>query len=404
MKRKLIIIVAIVLTVFTIPSYANESESVNNKNTGTLGIANRVIFVVEGFYWTDNQLIYYTDYKTLDTFPLCTNPICDHVDQRKCTAVLSRDFQIIDDKLYSTDYYMDEYGVCLFEMNLGTFKENRVMTLINDGILSHASELFEIYDNHVIYLSDYGSVRVVSLDNPAADVKILFASTEEDVEVITREEGFSGIEPYAWTFWGDERCLYFMGSQQLKGASRPYSSRNANCLYRYDLESELCELVWTLPTSDEVGDWKLEGISTNGWYILNHCLYFFLTGNGFWKTDLQTGQTEMLSETDVNGTAFYNGEYVFVNNSDEESMDYNGFKQERRSISVFDMNGTYLSTVDLQELYERNENETIYISILGADHEDIIIECFGVPTNYANYKISRYIINAFSGEKREFGP
>lgn len=380
-----------------IPAFADTVRS-NVKNTGGCNNSNVVAFTEDGFYWLYNFMMY-TDFSTLDTTYVCAKPECDHTDHLYCDAGNRiPDFQIVDGKLYTVDFdWQIDQGRYLTESNLALGERRKVMEFSHDYMGSFCSEAFEIYRNYVIYLGDFGSVCINRLGAPLEDEIILFEVTEEEAKeefpIIYEVKG--GV-PYSWRFWTDDNYFYFMGNYALLGAERTFNSKYANQLYRYDLLTKTCEQVWDLPSSKDVGEWKLEGISTNGWYIKDDYIYYFLTGNGLWRTNLNTGVHENLFQTDVNGTAFFDGEYLYINNSDDLSMLFNGFQDEERVIQVFRMDGTKINTISLKSLYE--ENEADYFDILGTYRDEFVLQSLDIYNNTETQDIKYYLVNAMTGE------
>ena len=363
---------------------SSNDTSVNTRPTGDTSTNRSVAFADDGFYWTDFSKMYYTEYETCNTTVLCDKPECSHMDANTCNAYGGSDIQLYEGTLYYYNFFNEngEVGMNLTACDLEGGNKMDIVQLRNDGIGYNCSQVFLIQNDVIVYVGNYGSVCVGELDgNAVKNVRILLEGNNEESTI---EDG-----PYSWTLLAEAGNFYIMGNTWFRGARRPYPEAFSNQLFRYNTVNGECEKVWELPSADEVGEWKSEELHTNGWYIKEGFLYFYLTGNGLWKADLSTGQNEKVFSTNINGTAFFNDKYIIVNNSDSTSLDFNGFGSEERRLVIFDYTGNKLNQVNLKNVMNMYEGK--YLSIIASRADNLICQL------ETNTTVQRGIINVLTG-------
>lgn len=344
----------------------------HNSNTPTRYLQ----FSDNGFYFIDANLAYFCEEPAFAFTPLCTKPECSHdvaVVGENCNALLGNDMQIYNGKLYY--YKWSDGNAALFCSSLTGEDETFVMQLRTDGQGALATNMFLIHRGSVIFCSDYGSVKVASLGESLESAVTLFESTQEAKDSWTSRRGHT-TDPYAWFFRADEDYLYFMGRWGTLYSNSIFELTYANCLYRYNMVTGETEQVWSLPSEAEVGMWQRGGISTNGWYIEGSRIYYHLSGNGVWVSDLDTGETEQVFSTsgnvDAAGTAFFDGNYIYINNSEYYYADEERTSNEEKFIYIYAMNGDYVRTLSLQALFDAHEYQ--YIDVVAANGQFLIVQ------------------------------
>ena len=114
-----------------------------------------------------------------------------------------------------------------------------------------------------------------------------------------------------YTLWADADTVYFMVNlEQPDGTYK-------DTLFAYDTAGQAVQQVWETPDAADVGNWETAGVSVSQWYVLDGFIYFYLSGGDFWRTDLETGETEKLaavSAKTLSGSAVFSDDYLCVLN------------------------------------------------------------------------------------------
>lgn len=89
----------------------------------------------------------------------------------------------------------------------------------------------------------------------------------------------------------------------------------------------------------------------NQWYVMDGYVYFFLSGNGFWRYGLETGEYEKLVDTTDKaeyGKAIFSDEYMFLINDDPEIRD--GTYNANDALFLYKLDGTFVKDLSLRAL------------------------------------------------------
>ncbi len=150
-------------------------------------------------------------------------------------------------------------------------------------------------------------------------------------------------------------------------------------LFACDLSDLSVRQVWITPDKDQVGEWERTGVTVNQWYESGGYLYFYLAGNGIWRTDLATGETEQLADTRERaayGSAVFSESAVCVLN---DIPKFNEFSDEPHpgSYTRFDADtvflygdGTFRKEISLQPLLDEMEHASFF-DLLFCDGTDL---------------------------------
>lgn len=106
-------------------------------------------------------------------------------------------------------------------------------------------------------------------------------------------------------------------------------------------------------------------MAVSQWYITDGYIYFYLSGNGFWRSDLESGATEKLAditETPAAGSAIFTDDYLFIMNDTPVNLDAFASYGTRRAggdtIYVYSMEGKLIKELSLKALYGKLETIT----------------------------------------------
>lgn len=355
--------------------------------------------------------LFFVDAETLETVLACNDPACGH-NSSDCGAWKNAALQCYGNQLYyiESGTRSDMVSpISLYRRNLGGGSVKEIMSLMdnydperNEGnaYLSNFGRWYVCFGDHILYvyqdkdvyyntlggnLDD--SVCILSYDGPSA--KLVSTDTPDGLVWSVSDVGS------IWNIWQDGEDIYIEGTLPTEQSSRYYVQASdyseemdgllitseseqtwKQCIYKLDLEAQTAEQVWACPDETDVGPWETGSVSVNGWYISSGILYYFLSGNGVWKTELQTGETtKLLDAPNLYGTACFDEDYVYI--SAEESG--------TRKFMIYRLDGT-LETQLAQSEFLRPEdfatqfdpaNDVWSVKIIGSDETRLFLRASG---------------------------
>jgi len=346
-----------------------------------------------------DETLYYVDKASMQALISCTKPECTHTgdDFKKiCNARLSDFFCYYSGKLYYMDLNYKSGLTSLYAANLDgrNRKDIQEMKVNKSGSTFLSNNPFAIHKGYVIFQSSEGdfprgaNVYVGPLGTDAKKAKQLL---KYETFYATKGATYSTDPVEVWDIWADGDYFYYVG--ETKKAEGVFKQ----IVYRYDPRNEENRIVWETPEPEETGEWSDSGVRTNGWYISDGVLYYYLSGNGIWKCDFKTGINEQIvAVTDEmqRGTAAFDDEYIYINNGNQNSE----VPFEERAIYVYDYQGNYISTISCGDMYKYSKYSGAYkksdkplvwewSGIIGADDENIFIAYSGDGENFGYKKV-----------------
>lgn len=374
-------------------------EFQKNMHGGDFAGSIRMCSSDKAYHIVVENTLYYVDKASMKAIISCAKPECTHMgDDFKsgCNASLGLYFCYYSKKLY---YFDLDYKTGLFSLNSADLdgtnrKAIQALVTTKTGSTRLSKIPFAIHKGKSIFQSAEGdfprgaNVYVGTLGTDAKKSKQLL---EYETFYATKGATYSTDPIEVWDMWADGDYFYYVGETKKEDNSFK------QVVYRYDPQSEENRIIWETPEPEETGEWSDSGVRTNGWYITGGVFYYFLSGNGVWKCDLDTGINEqVVAVTDEmqRGTAAFDDEYIYINNGNENSQ----IPFEDRAIYVYDYQGKYIGSISCGAMYTVSKYLGAYkktdkplswewTGIIGADKENVFIVYTGDGENYGIKKV-----------------
>ena len=375
MKRLLTATLAVILTLslaacgdnkdsVKLPSVSTGDNSVlgtdfqKNMNQSTTFNISNICETSDGYYFEWNCMVYFVDKETGESTVLCGKPDCDHTYSEgnwSCNAFVNTDFlTYYNGKLYysNSDYVLENgryvnKGERLFSMNLDGTEHDVVQDLdfVPGGDTNSFVTAPMIHRGNV-YFCYSGALYVAELGADIEDATLIYGEQKVD-------DGSMIVNPNEmyYELWADGELVYFM-AKNVRQADGTYK----DTLYSYDPQEDKLDKIWQVPDKSDVGAWDTTGVSVSQWYVSNGYIYFYLSGNDIWYTELSTGKTNKLVDLNLEaGVAAFSNEYIAVVNKE-----YSGFISFTGESSVtggdtlfiYDYNGTLVNEISLDQAYK----------------------------------------------------
>ena len=334
----------------------------------------------DGIYFQVKSFAYYIDKATKNATILCGKPDCPH-EGKTCNArFYCQSLWAFDSKLYFTnDSYIEENGSAV---NYG----NRIYRVDLDGTNRKAIQNLEfspggdisndptepILHKGITYFTYSGILYALPLGGDIEDAEEIWGEKIED-------DGSHVVDPneMTYTLWADEDTIYFMVN-----LTRPNGTMK-DTLFAYDTVTKDVAQVWQTPDADQVGQWETTGVSVSQWYIMDGTIYFYLSGGGFWKTDLTSHETVKLADTQEKtqyGTAIFSDEHLCILNDTPQALgwdnniDFTGYTGGD-TLYIYGMDGEFQKELSLKSLYEEiNGVNHIQLSFFSGDDIYFIVD------------------------------
>ena len=255
----------------------------------------------DGYYFQYNCMVYYLDKETGDSTVLCGKPDCDHTHSEgkwDCNAFVSADFlTYYNGKLYynNGNYVLENgsyvnKGERLFSMNLDGTEHDVVQDLdfVPGGDTNSFVTAPMIHRGNV-YFCYSGALYTAELGADIEDATLIYGEQKVD-------DGSMIVNPYEmyYELWADGELIYFM-AKNVRQADGTYK----DTLYSYNSQNDKLDKIWQVPDKTDVGAWDTTGVSVSQWYVSNGYIYFYLSGNDIWYTELSTGETNKLIDLNL---------------------------------------------------------------------------------------------------------
>lgn len=329
-----------------------------NMNQSTSLDISSICETKDGYYFQYNCMVYYVDKETGDSTVLCGKPDCDHTHSEgkwDCNAFVSADFlTYYNGKLYynNGNYVLENgsyvnKGERLFSMNLDGTEHDVVQDLdfVPGGDTNSFVTAPMIHRGNV-YFCYSGALYTAELGADIEDATLIYGEQKVD-------DGSMIVNPYEmyYELWADGELIYFM-AKNVRQADGTYK----DTLYSYNSQNDKLDKIWQVPDKTDVGAWDTTGVSVSQWYVSNGYIYFYLSGNDIWYTELSTGETNKLIDLNLEaGAATFSNEYIAVVNKE-----YNGFTSFTGESSVtggdtlyvYDYNGKLVNEISLEQIYK----------------------------------------------------
>lgn len=299
-----------------------------------------------GFYFQYAALLYYMDKESRQITPVCAKPDCQHTDG-KCNAWLNtRSLNYCDSKIYfdCADKDIVSSGILtLFSMGLDGTGRKEVQALAQSVVggavtpsIIHRGTLYYVYDGAIFGAGLGGDIKNA--------VKLYGDIQNSDSQTVHSPSDTR------WSLWADGDKVYFMGNLTQKDQTQK------DTLFCYDTVKQETKQVWQTPDAETVGKWETTGVHVSAWYIKNGALYYYLSGNGFWRCNLETGENEQLADVAQKaktGTGYFSDKYLFVLNTNPDGG-LNGITGMPShtggdTLYVYSLDGSFVKEISLKD-------------------------------------------------------
>ena len=314
-----------------------------------------------GVYFNYNGYLYYLNKKDKRATILCAKPDCQHKG-KDCNAwINSWGMWRCEDKLYCITFANGGNG--------GKF----VTSMANDG--TERRDVQELsfnpggsrssYDRPVFYGGDVYYVYNDVL------YRVPLGGDKEDAKALWGEDaGNGGGGPLMitgnelhLTLWADGEYIYVMANIEQCGGTYK------DTLFAYSIKDKQIRQVWAVPDEAEAGKWDTTGVSVSAWYVLDGTIYFYLAGNGFWRSSLNSGETVLLAgtgDTAEYGTALFSDDYMCLLN------DLPGEHNENEggdTFYIYGLDGTLQKELPLTALFNAVDGITGFSPLFLSENE-----------------------------------
>ena len=420
MMKRVLALGAILVYLWVIPGCQTDSAKVEwSPNSYSVDTSTFVKSMTSGqmFAYNNDYLVaydgflYLVDSETWETVIACNDPSCPHTDV-SCGAYLHAATAISGEYEYYVDDGTDSDAVqpvSLYRRKVGGGQIEEIMPLMDaytDGFglsILDADTPYLCWKDSILYIYrdvdvDYNKLgsrvsqaqTVLHYDGPSSKIEFEGGSDQPDWSI-------SGVGT-VWNLWQDGEDIYIEGTIPTEASKKYYMQGEEigeefasmgelvssdgydtykQTFYRFNPETKMVNQVWTCPDESEVGAWDTANVSVNGWYITDGVLYYFLSGNGVWMTNLGTGELERvldLSQNETKGTASFDDDYIYINVTSR-----NG--ESKQLYEIYQLDGTFVAELDQREFIQTkdfDENKVIgdtswAVEVLGSDHRNLFI-------------------------------
>ncbi len=320
----------------------------------------RVTFVETdtGFYFAYGWL-YYMEKGDLRTTLVCSKPECDHQDEDICNGIINGSMLCGGDKLHFLTLKWTDGAPARLVHSIGwdgTGRETVQALKFQETSASQSSYDPEIYHRGYIYYVSDDVLYRVKLGGEKDSAEAIWKP--ENAGQAQSHDGIIDFDPNAihFTLWADGETLYFMVNAQTEDGTYK------DVLFQCDLDGSDVRQVWVTPDKEDVGEWETTGVEVSQWYITDGYIYFYLAGNGFWRTELASGKNERLADTSEKvpyGSAIFSDDYMCVFN-DYPILFYGVptptpggmFRSYGDTVFVYGLDGTFVKEISLKNLYD----------------------------------------------------
>ncbi len=363
LKRLLSALLATLLT-FSLAGCQENDLNIPDGQTGTddfqknLHQTDKLSFLETdaGYYFSWSSL-YYLDKDTMKVTEVCGKPDCDHTDDAICNARIHADYLLTGgERIYYIGYDHDPKTVGSVKYD-ATGRETVQELKFNEFSASQSSYDQAIYHRgYVYYISDDILYRV-KLGGEKDSAEEIW-KPEDAGSAQAHAGGMIDFNPNAihYTLWADGDTLYFMANVQASDGTYK------DVLFQCGLNGSDVKQIWVTPGAEDVGEWEKTGVSVSQWYIMDGYIYFFLAGNGLWRTELSSGKNEKLAETSEKtqyGSAIFSDDYMCLVNDYPvlfygytEPQPGGMFRYYGDTIFVYGLDGEFKKEIPLGGLYE----------------------------------------------------
>ncbi len=308
-----------------------------------------------GYYFSWGSL-FYIEKETMKTTRVCAKPDCDHTDDAVCNSRIHADYLLTGgERIYYVGYDNDPKTVSSVKYDATErqtiqelkFRETSAAQSCYDQAIYHRGYIYYVSDD-ILY-------------------RVKLGGEKDSAEEIWKPENAGSAQSHGgqidfdpngihYSLWADGDMLYFMANVQTTGGTFK------DVLFQCDLNDMSVKQAWVTPDKEDVGEWEETGASVSQWYVIDGYIYFYLAGNGLWRTELASGKNEKLAETSEKaqyGSAIFSDDYLCLLNDipiyfygDPTPAPGGMFRSYGDAIFIYTLDGTFVKEISLKNLYD----------------------------------------------------
>ena len=258
-------------------------------------------------------------------------------------------------------------GERLYTMNVDGTEHDAVQSL--DFVPSGDTSNFvtsPIIHRGMLYFCYSGALYGVKLGADIEDATLIYGNQKADdgSDIVDSNELY-------YELWADGDTVYFMAKNVMQS-----DGTYKDTLFSYNPQNDKAEQIWQVPDKSDVGTWDTTGVSVSQWYIANGFIYFYLSGNDIWYTELSTGKTNKLIDLELEaGVASFSDEYIVVMNKEVWGVSIGGGSALTAgdTIYVYGYDGKMVTQISLDKIYN-DSSDVDDCSILWVDSGKIYVQ------------------------------
>ncbi len=423
-KKKILIIggvlVALILAIIFITVTKKEDVSLTpiitgreynesfdyNKLMMNINGTQQVVETEDGYYSSvGGGYLYFIDKKTGKATIVCNLPNCNHDNPETCPGYINtNELHLYDGKLYYSHSYEGARYVWSIDLD-GNNKKRVQMLEDNYNYFFADNDSFIIHRGIVYYPISTGEIMANKLGADMKNAVSIFKEVQDEAKFMN---GMQVVHDNI-----ARQMLYADGDYIYLRAIIEKDDGYVETFFRYNALTRKSEKIFEIPSEDVVGSWEEAGVKSEGWYITGNKIYYFLSGNGLWKYDMETKENSKVIDTKDKGFGSIDGKYLYINNGNDLGSENYGMFETRRdtitkeeinalSIKVYDIEtGEYVGEIKYSEIF--NDKNYDNFKIGGFTKDKILLRAdgfFGGGDIY--YYASRTDIKNAKFEKTNF--
>lgn len=311
-----------------------------------------------GYYYIseryDVRNVMFFDAVTKESYPVCGKAECTH-DNENCDAYLGDDYNHQSIWYYRGHLYLMRYDerqadLILVEFNQDCTQRKELFVVARNSDRSEGRYGLVFHDEDV-YIYDILGTATFESDNHISINKMALDGSKKE-EIFVKEMDaveFSAIS--AVKSYGD----FLMFTVVTREVVEDTVQSEMSGIYAYDYQSGEISTFLDEPICDYTIDEK------------NQILYYYKFGDGLYKKDLQSQQTERIYQCEENNKfcqISYDGKYIYINNQRMETI----WLFVPIYTWVIDSNGTIMQKIEMSHTFFGDDQY-----IFGRDHDGKLI-------------------------------
>lgn len=287
-----------------------------------------------GYYFVSDtgQYLMYFDKESKDVIPVCGKADCQH-NSSTCNAYLGQGQFLLDTIYYNQGYiYLISYAggyATLVQVNAdGSGRKEVAKLMPSDG----GSSIRLVFHGNEVYVYDRGAN--IGSEDEKSECIIRVSLTSGEQETVYEYKGISATIDSAKSFGNKLFFILYEGNRDKETKQLIIESKG---LYSYDYDTGQTSEV----TDKNIYDYYFD--------TQNQILYSFVKGEGLYKTDIESGEENLIYKADSVMSMCnmsYDGTYIYLDNIFYCTGVAVGKKRgENKKCIVLTQDGTVVNTI-----------------------------------------------------------